>query len=59
MADMINTFTPLKRMGTPMEMATVIEFLLSDKASFVSGIDVTIDGGQIAYQRLHKMVEQK
>ncbi len=59
MDDMVNTYTPLKRMGTPMEMANVIEFLLSDKASFLSGIDVTIDGGQIAYQRLHKMAEQK
>ncbi len=46
-------------MGDVTEMATVIEFLVSDKASFVSGIDVAIDGGNIAYMRLNKLVDQK
>lgn len=57
MANMVNVYTPLKRMGDVTEMATVIEFLLSDKASFVSGIDVTIDGGNIAYMRMNKLVD--
>jgi NAD(P)-dependent dehydrogenase (short-subunit alcohol dehydrogenase family) len=59
MANMVNVYTPLKRMGNVREMATVIEFLLSDKASFVSGIDVTIDGGNVAYMRLNKLVDQR
>jgi NAD(P)-dependent dehydrogenase (short-subunit alcohol dehydrogenase family) len=59
MVNMVNVYTPLKRMGDVKEMATVIEFLLSDKASFVSGIDLTVDGGNIAYMRMHNLVEQR
>lgn len=40
--------TPLGRQGTADEVAAVVEFLLSDAASFVSGIDVLVDGGLAA-----------
>lgn len=36
--------TPLGRLGTAPEVAAVVGFLLSDDASFVSGIDVLVDG---------------
>jgi NAD(P)-dependent dehydrogenase (short-subunit alcohol dehydrogenase family) len=36
--------TPLGRFGTAEEIAAVVDFLLSDDASFVSGIDVLVDG---------------
>lgn len=39
--------TPLKRLGTPEEIADVIEFLSSDKARFMTGADVQVDGGLI------------
>ncbi|HZQ85785.1 MAG TPA: SDR family oxidoreductase [Acidimicrobiales bacterium] len=37
--------TPLARMGTADELAAVAAFLVSDEASFLSGIDVLVDGG--------------
>jgi NAD(P)-dependent dehydrogenase (short-subunit alcohol dehydrogenase family) len=37
--------TPLHRLGSADEIAAVVAFLLSADASFVSGIDVLVDGG--------------
>jgi NAD(P)-dependent dehydrogenase (short-subunit alcohol dehydrogenase family) len=39
---------PLKRIGSPREVAQVAAWLLSDAASFVNGITVSIDGGKLA-----------
>jgi NAD(P)-dependent dehydrogenase (short-subunit alcohol dehydrogenase family) len=39
--------TPLGRTGTADEVAAVAAFLLSDDASYVSGIDVLVDGAQL------------
>ena len=36
--------TPLGRFGEPEEVAAVTAFLLSDAASYLSGIDVPVDG---------------
>ena len=40
--------SPAKRVGTSEEIARAAEFLLSDDASFITGIDLLIDGGVIA-----------
>ena len=37
--------TPLGRFGDAHELAAVVEFLVSDQASFVSGVDLLVDGG--------------
>ncbi|MEW2397264.1 SDR family oxidoreductase [Streptomyces sp. NPDC046862] len=37
--------TPLAREGTMLEIADAVEFLASDRASFISGTDVLVDGG--------------
>ena len=39
---------PLKRAGLPEEIAQTILFLASDKASFITGQVVTVDGGKTA-----------
>ena len=36
---------PLKRLGTPEDTAKLAAFLLSDDASWITGVTVTIDGG--------------
>ncbi|OLQ88369.1 beta-ketoacyl-ACP reductase [Vibrio panuliri] len=45
--DMMKGKTPLGRMGTPDDIANGVEFLASDKASFITGQVLKIDGGLV------------
>ena len=38
---------PVGRLGVPARSPSVVAYLLSDAASFVSGIDVLVDGGMM------------
>jgi 3-oxoacyl-[acyl-carrier protein] reductase len=39
--------TTLKRLGSPQEIANVIVFLCSDKSSYITGQNISVDGGRI------------
>ena len=47
-ADAMIARTPLGRLGMPEDIAHACMFLLSDQASFITGIDLVVDGGIMA-----------
>ena len=42
---LIKEITPLKKMGEAIDIAHLVEFLCSDKASFITGESICVDGG--------------
>ena len=44
---MVMSRTPLKRVGTPREIADVVAFLAGKKASYITGETIYVDGGRI------------
>ena len=45
--DAIERLVPMKRAGRPEEVADLVEFLVSDRAGYISGQVVSINGGMI------------
>lgn len=43
----INAQIPLKRMGTPREVAKIVKFLSSEDSSYVTGQVINVDGGMV------------
>jgi NAD(P)-dependent dehydrogenase (short-subunit alcohol dehydrogenase family) len=43
--DMVATTIPMGRLGDPAEIASAIAFLSSSEASFITGSELTVDGG--------------
>jgi NAD(P)-dependent dehydrogenase (short-subunit alcohol dehydrogenase family) len=44
-ANYIKTSNPMKRFGTPEEVAHAVLFLTSSEASYITGVDLNVDGG--------------
>lgn len=42
-----STEIPLRRIGTPEEFANVLVFLASERASYVTGVSIQVDGGLV------------
>ena len=44
--EIIKSTVPMKRFATPQEIADSAVFLCSDRASFITGVTLAVDGGQ-------------
>jgi NAD(P)-dependent dehydrogenase (short-subunit alcohol dehydrogenase family) len=52
--NMSRRITPLGRLGTPEEIASVVKFLLSSEASFITGATIVADGGYTCVDTIAK-----
>jgi NAD(P)-dependent dehydrogenase (short-subunit alcohol dehydrogenase family) len=48
LADQLAKEEPMRRLGTPEEVAAAVLWLFSDAASFVTGHALSVDGGLLA-----------
>jgi len=48
MRDTMLSLTPMRRLGTPEDIATAVAYLASDAASYVTGKVLELDGGMEA-----------
>lgn len=44
-AEALAAGNPMKRMGSPEEVATAVAFLLSSESSYITGAEILVDGG--------------
>ena len=46
--DAVSADVPLRRLAQPREVSNLVVFLASDEASYITGAEFVIDGGQTA-----------
>jgi NAD(P)-dependent dehydrogenase (short-subunit alcohol dehydrogenase family) len=49
---------PFGRMGTPDEITDAVLFLLSDRSTYMSGSEVTVDGGLVSNGLYHRIIAE-
>jgi NAD(P)-dependent dehydrogenase (short-subunit alcohol dehydrogenase family) len=47
---------PAGRMGTPEEITDAVLFLLSDRSTYLTGSEVTVDGGLVSNGLYHRIL---
>src|SRR5215831_14476040 len=45
----VRSRTPFSRLGEPTDVAAAVAFLASDQATYISGVNLMVDGGWMAY----------
>jgi NAD(P)-dependent dehydrogenase (short-subunit alcohol dehydrogenase family) len=49
LAEGLRRVIPWGRLGLPDDVAPAVAFLASDEAGFITGTQITVDGGWVAY----------
>mgnify|MGYP003994672765 CR=1 FL=1 len=55
---MIESTVPMNRFGTTDEMADVAVFICSERASFITGSILVVDGGETVWRDFDKRIKQ-
>jgi NAD(P)-dependent dehydrogenase (short-subunit alcohol dehydrogenase family) len=48
MKEQFKAMTPMQRIGRTEEIASAVLFLASEESSFITGVDLPVDGGTVA-----------